>query len=178
MPLLQRFLTTGFGIGYVRPAPGTWGSLPPVLLALALVGLSGETAFNATRLLIIDLPLIAIAAVFSVICLMWGTRAEQHFGRKDAPSIVADEVAGQSIALLFLPWHEFGVPGALRWNLLLALFAFIAFRVTDIIKPPPARSLQRLHGGLGIVVDDLIAGVYALIVAHLAARFILRSLAA
>jgi phosphatidylglycerophosphatase A len=178
MRLHQRILITACGLGYLRPAPGTWGSLPPAFIALGLVYVMGEVDIGAARLAAIDLPLLALAAIFTLICLAWGSAAESHFGRKDASSIVADEVAGQSIALLFLPWRDFGSAGGTNWNLFLALGAFVAFRLTDIVKPPPARSFQRFQGGLGIVLDDLIAGVYALILTHLAARFIIPSLGA
>lgn len=173
MRLHQRLFLTAFGLGYLRPAPGTWGSLPPVVIALALVWTTGEVELSAQRLAVVDLPLFLIGLAFALICLKWGAAAEQHFGRKDASPIVADEVAGQSIALLFLPWRVFDSLGGVKWNLAIAAAAFICFRLMDIVKPPPARSLQRFHGGLGIVIDDLIAGVYALILVHLAARFIL-----
>ena len=173
----QRLLITCFGLGYLRPAPGTWGSLPPVMFVLTLVWLTGVTELGATRIFAIDVPVLAIGFAFAIACLLWGDAAERHFGRKDASSIVADEVAGQSIALLFLPWRSFDGNGGTKWNLLVALIAFIAFRLADIVKPPPARSLQRLHGGLGIVIDDLIAGTYALVLTHAAVRFILLPLA-
>ena len=85
----------------------------------------------------------------------------------------ADEVAGQAITLLFLPWRAPGEPGALAFNLTLAALAFLAFRAFDITKPPPARSLERLPGGWGILVDDLIAGAMALVVVQLIARLAL-----
>lgn len=174
----QRLLITGFGLGYLRPAPGTWSSLPPVAMVLLLLLIKGAAHLDVHHVFLIDLPLAGLAAMFTLLCLRWGDAAENHFARKDAPSITADEVAGQSIALLFLPWKDFGQAGAATLNLLLALVAFGAFRLTDIIKPPPARSLQRFHGGLGIVLDDLIAGLYALILAQLAAHFIILPLAA
>ena len=77
---------------------------------------------------------------------------------------VADEVAGQAIALLWLPWALPESPGALARNMAIAVSAFLAFRFFDILKPPPARGLQRLGGGLGILIDDLIAGAMALVV--------------
>ena len=173
MRIHQLLLMTAFGLGYLRPAPGTWGSLPPVIVALGLVYFSGDVEFGAIRLLTIDLPLAALSAIFTLMCFRWGSAAEMHFGRKDASPIVADEVAGQSIALLFLPWRDVDSAAGTKWNLLLALCAFIAFRLTDIIKPPPAKSLQRFQGGFGILIDDLIAGFYALILAQLAAKFIM-----
>jgi phosphatidylglycerophosphatase A len=84
--------------------------------------------------------------------------AERALGRKDPGAIVIDEVAGMALAVLLLP-RTAGV----------LLAAFVLFRVFDVVKPYPANALQRLRGGAGVMLDDLVAGVYAL-VALLAAR--------
>jgi phosphatidylglycerophosphatase A len=81
-------------------------------------------------------------------------------GKKDPSHVVIDEVAGQLVTLIACP---------IRWQALLA--AFILFRVFDILKPPPIRSLERLPEGTGIVVDDLGAGVYALLVLQVLLHF-------
>lgn len=147
-------LLTAGGLGLMRPASGTWGSTPPPAMVLILLLAGASTAAINTLLL-----LLAIAA--SWVCLRFGRRAEARWGAKDPGQVVADEVAGQSVALLLLPWRPIeGVPDLLH-DVMLAGGAFLAFRVMDIIKPPPARGLQRLPAGAGILVDDLIAGVYA-----------------
>jgi phosphatidylglycerophosphatase A len=161
-----RFLLTTGGLGLLRPAPGTWGSLPPVLLALGLLAVMGP---HWT----IDACLALLALAGSIACVKFGAWAEAHWGRKDPGAVCADETAGQSIALLLLPWHGLGDAAAARHDLLLAALAFLAFRAFDIVKPPPARQLQALRGGWGILADDLAAGVYAAIVAQLAARLLL-----
>ena len=93
----------------------------------------------------------ALAAVVAV--GIWTShRVEEALGRTDPGVIVIDEVAGMMVAVLFLP----RTPGVL-------LCAFLLFRIFDIWKPFPAREAQALRGGLGVVVDDLIAGVYALV---------------
>ena len=93
----------------------------------------------------------ALAAVVAV--GIWAShRVEEMLGRKDPGVIVIDEVAGMMVAVLLLP-HT---PGVL-------LSAFLLFRLLDIWKPFPAREAQALRGGVGVVVDDLIAGVYALV---------------
>ena len=93
----------------------------------------------------------ALAAVVAV--GIWAShRVEEMLGRKDPGVIVIDEVAGMMVAVLFLP----RTPGVLLW-------AFLLFRLFDIWKPFPAREAQALRGGLGVVVDDLVAGVYALV---------------
>lgn len=167
--MLARLLLTAGGLGHLRPAPGTWGSLPPVVLAVILAAWFGRSWF-------IDLALLLLAIIFTLVCLKWGEMAEGLFGRKDPSQVVADEVAGQAVALLFLPWRPVFAAveqggfafddSALRWNLTLGGIAFLAFRGFDILKPPPADALQRFRGGLGIVIDDLFAGVYALLAVH------------
>lgn len=138
-----------FGLGFLRPAPGTWGSLPPVLVAW------GATMFAPT-LSALWITLITLV-LFSAACVGWGNYAESRFGRKDAPEVVADETAGVCVplacALLLnlatLPW-------------LLASFAL--FRLFDIWKPWPVKTLEGLPGGWGVLMDDLAAGGYAAVV--------------
>ena len=153
------WMMTGMGFGLLRPAPGTWGSLPPVALALVL-------AFADTNPRTIDMALAGLGMVFGLACLVWGEDAERRFGKKDPGSVVADEIAGQSLALMWLPWTL----GNNARIIATGAIAFFAFRVFDIIKPPPARGWQRLPGGLGILIDDLVAGFYALIATHILVR--------
>lgn len=163
---LSILLLTGFGLGYLRPAPGTWGSLLPVLLVVVLI------AVSPTALLYVNINIaLAITAVaFVLICLLLGRSGEAQLGSKDPPQIVADEVAGQSLVLWFLPWRNLSQPHAWWWNLNVAAVALISFRVLDIVKPQPARAVQQLPHGRGIVLDDLIAAVYAMIVTQLCVR--------
>ncbi len=163
---LKKFLMTAFGTGLLKPAPGTWGSMPPVALVLLLLWLIGPgLALNSI--------LIGVGVVFSVICVTLGDWAEREFTGKDPSQVVADEVAGQSLALLFLPWRSMQDVGAWKWNLLLLLGAFLAFRFFDILKPPPINQSQHLPSGWGILADDLIAGAFALIVVQLVARLLI-----
>ncbi|MSR40644.1 MAG: phosphatidylglycerophosphatase A [Phycisphaerales bacterium] len=147
-----------FGLGRLPFAPGSWGSLPPVVLAfgLTLLGTSGRE---------IDMSVGLLGILFGVICLVWGDHAEKCIGKKDPGRVVADEVAGQAIALMWLPWSS-------NWarNFAICSIAFVAFRIFDVIKPPPARRLQKIHGGAGILVDDLIAGLYALALTQIIVR--------
>jgi phosphatidylglycerophosphatase A len=148
----QRAMVTTFGLGFMRPASGTWGSLPPAALAAGMV-ISGQAGAWYYYVL-----LIVIAVLFSLACVKFGDAAEAEFGKKDPGKVVADETAGMAITLLALPvWWVSDV------NRLLVYVgaAFVLFRIADIIKAPPARGLQRLRGGWGILVDDLIAGVQA-----------------
>ncbi len=159
---LRALLITSLGLGYLRPAPGTWGSLPPPALAflLILLGASSTT---------VSLTMAILCMFASVICLALGRWAETHFGRKDASYIVADETAGQAIPLILLPAASIATP--LRAFATLSA-AFLLFRILDIVKPPPARGLQRLPAGLGVLIDDLFAGLYAAIILQLALYFL------
>ena len=163
---LKKFLMTAFGTGLLKPFSGTWGSMPPVALVLLLLWLIGPgLALNSI--------LIGIGVIFSVICVTLGDWAEREFAGKDPRQVVADEVAGQCLALLFLPWRSVQDDGAWTWNLLLALGAFACFRGFDILKPPPINRSQKLPAGWGILADDLIAGTFALITVQLAARLLI-----
>lgn len=182
---------TVFGLGSFRPAPGTWGSLPPIIIAALLLilgagpamsndrcafawpswsdlgGFPRESSAIAWNWFIYHGTLAAVLLFFSIACMRQGSAAEAKFGRKDPANVVADEVAGQCIPLMFLPSWALSTPD----NALMTLaLAFFAFRAMDIIKPWPAYRLQRIPGGLGILIDDLIAGVYAAIIVQLVVR--------
>lgn len=166
-------LVTVFGLGHLRPASGTWGSTPPVAFALLLIWVLGLDGLSVHDQWIVNISLVLIGLIFSIVCVRFGAEAEQCFAKKDPRQVVADETAGQCIALLFLPWRPMTDMEGWIWNLALAATAFFAFRILDIIKPPPANQLQRLAGGWGILADDLIAGAYALIVAQVVVRFVM-----
>ncbi len=159
-----KLLATFFFSGYLPKAPGTWGSAAAVTFCLGVLW-SGPSPN------VITASMIALAIFFSAVCIVLGRWSGTHFGREDPPQVVADEVAGQSVALLFLPWHT-GSHGTL-WNLALAGGAFAAFRFFDILKPPPIRQIQRAPAGWGILLDDLLAGAAALGVIQLVFRVIL-----
>lgn len=147
-------LITVFGLGAMRPFPGTWGSLPPVIVA-ALLALSVPVE---ARGWVLAGAMLALLLVFSGACVVQGDAAEARFGRKDPSNAVADEVAGQSLVFLLLPHAALATPARAAAT----LFAgFVLFRVLDILKPPPARQLQRVPAGWGILLDDLAAGAYA-----------------
>ncbi len=165
MSRIARWSLTAGGLGLLRPAPGTWGSLPPVVVACAL-------AWGGAPNWSIDGALMIFALAGTMACLRYGDQGEAIFGKKDPGAVVADEVAGQAIALLLLPWD-----GSLRQTILIGAIGFLSFRIADILKPWPARGLQRLEGGLGILIDDLIAGIYALICTQLLVRYALQMLA-
>lgn len=156
---------TSLGLGFLRPAPGTWGSLPPPAIAwgLMLIGASSDMFIAVIG---------GVLLLSSVLCVIFGGYAERRFGRKDAAEVVIDETAGQAITLLapvvvlkFMP--NAGADALLGTTLPLwfasALYCgigFILFRVLDILKPWPARQLEALHAGWGVLADDLFAGLY------------------
>jgi phosphatidylglycerophosphatase A len=148
--------TTGtfFGIGLIGPGPGTWASLAAAALWYAAARAAhlstiGQVAATATAAIAVTLIGIPAASV-----------VERESGREDPGHVVIDEVAGQWIALIACP-VEIGH----------AVLAFALFRLFDIVKPWPARQLEQLHGGLGIMMDDVAAGIYALAVGVIVHRW-------
>jgi phosphatidylglycerophosphatase A len=151
-PVWVTVVATFFGAGRLRPGPGTWGSLAAVVLWwLIAAPLPAATQIPAILLLIAAVIAIGIPAA---------TLEARGCGKKDPQHVVIDEVAGQLVTLIACP---------ILWKPLLC--GFILFRAFDILKPPPIRSLEKLPEGTGIVVDDLGAGVYGLVVLQLLLRF-------
>ncbi len=142
---------TFFGAGFLKPGPGTWGSVAAVVLWLLFAGLVQPTppALRAATLLAALLALVTGIPAASLV--------ESESQGVDPGHVVIDEVAGQWTALLAFCGY-----GHANWPH--ALLALALFRLFDILKPWPARQLELLHGGTGIVMDDVAAGVYALIV--------------
>ena len=135
--------------------------MPPVVMALAMLG-CGISAQGVW----FHLVLVSVLVFGCLACLMQGDEAEGVWG-KDPSNAVADETAGQCLPLLMLPASATASWGAALFTL---GFAFVSFRVLDIVKPWPARQLQRLPAGLGILIDDLISGVYAMVVVQVVLR--------
>lgn len=133
---------TFFGMGHLRPAPGTWGALGAVGVWAAVAGFVPATWRTPAAL--------GLTALICVLGIPASTLVARATGDEDPSFVVIDEVAGQMLAFVAVPFH---------WSSLLAAFLF--FRAFDIIKPPPLRHLERLPGGVGIMLDDIGAGVYA-----------------
>ena len=134
------WLATGFGSGFSPVAPGTAGTLVAVPFGYLMT--AGLVAHPIDQFAV--LALVALVAIWSA-----GVTA-RRFGLKDPGQIVVDEIAGYLVAVALLP------PG---WLTLAA--SFVLFRLFDIAKPPPCRWAEGLPGGVGIVADDLLAGLYA-----------------
>ena len=151
------------GVGYLPLAPGTWGSLVGIgVYALVrgasiklFFGVASPSSHNLLQVYYVVLAIELLAVVALALVGTWAaSRTEKLSGKKDPGKVVVDEVVGQFIALLPVPF--FLDPA--WWAVILA---FILFRFFDIVKPYPARRLESLEGGLGVMGDDLIAGVYA-----------------
>jgi phosphatidylglycerophosphatase A len=151
-PLWTELVATFFGIGRLRPGPGTWASAATVLLWWLIMRWIGVYWQPWAAIL---LALLAVA-----IGIPAATRVSRASGSKDPQWVVIDEVAGQLITLIAAP---------ISWKSL--LLGFILFRGFDIVKPPPLRRLEQLPEGVGIVIDDVGAGLYALAVMQVVLHF-------
>lgn len=138
-----------WGVGYLPLMPGTFGSLVGVGIFLGLTQVATGNALVAV-------VLVAIVAV--TFAGIWAAaRTEDLSNRKDPQKVVVDEVAGQLISLFPLTLFA-------RWSIVAVIISFILFRFFDIVKPYPAGRLEALEGGLGVMCDDLVAGVYAAVI--------------
>lgn len=133
-----RLIATGCGIGYLPIAPGTWASLASLPLAWLIVLNYGQMG-------------LAIAALISLLGGIWASNTTENLtGEKDPSSVVIDEVAGQWITLI-----------AVAPDLMLYGAGFVLFRIFDIFKPWPVSWAEGLPGGFGVMMDDVLAGIYA-----------------
>ena len=128
---------TGFGSGYSPSAPGTAGSA----VGLLFVWMMSRLSLPGQIVAVVAVTLLAMAAADIV---------AHSLNLKDPGVIVADEIAGMMVTMIAIPL-----------TLTSALLGFVLFRVMDVVKPPPARQFEKFKGGVGIVADDLMAGVYA-----------------
>lgn len=151
MRRLAVWLATGFGVGYIPLAPASWASLGTTLCLLPFL-----PHLDSWILAAVILPLIPVG--------VWAAGVAERSLGHDARPIVIDEVAGMLLAV----W---GVPLGSRPIVMLAL-AFVLFRCLDVWKPFPIRSSQRLPGGWGVMVDDILAGAATNLLLRLAARFL------
>ena len=146
---LARMIGTVLGVGHIRPAPGTWGSLVALPWAWLLHVLGG-------------FPLLLLGVIAAFIKGWWATTVMTRDSADHDPSeIVVDELAGQWIALLPISWAAWsmGLNILVMWPGWIA--AFILFRLFDILKPGPVGWADRRGDALGVMLDDVIAGVFA-----------------
>ncbi len=138
MKILIRLISSVFFVGYSPYAPGTIGTLAGLGLYWALY-----------RHCSLGFYFLILALLF-ITGILIGKKAEEVFGKKDCRKFVLDEVFGILIALMFIPFSIFYM-----------ISAFILFRIFDILKPFPAKSLEKLPYGWGVMLDDAAAGIYA-----------------
>ncbi len=145
---------TTLGVGYIPGAPGTYGSLVAVGIYLGIGRVQEQCAAHGLPFAAsLHYALNAVLLAAFVLIGIWASgRTIPIFGRKDPSQAVVDEVMGQLVTFCFVP---FGI----GWPFILV--GFLLFRLFDIIKPFPARTMEQLPGGLGICADDVVAGVYA-----------------
>jgi phosphatidylglycerophosphatase A len=148
---MQRLIVSCFGLGWLPIAPGTWGSLPPVVIfALLCTGRAGVTETN--------ILMIGLALIGSVACVRFAPASIAATGKSDPGEVVMDEFAGQAITFV-------GIAAIMPSQMIVAAaLGFLLFRLFDIIKPWPIYKLESLPGGWGILADDLLAGIYAAII--------------
>jgi phosphatidylglycerophosphatase A len=137
LSLLLTLIATGLGSGYSPLAPGTAGSVVGLALYWPLQRASEPLQLS----ILVVVFLVGVAAASHV---------ARRVGQEDPGLVVVDEVVGMWVSLLFLPLTA-----------VTATFGFVLFRIMDIVKPWPARQLESLPGGWGIMADDLMAGIYA-----------------
>jgi phosphatidylglycerophosphatase A len=143
---------TFFGVGRLHPGPGTWASAATTLVWALIAHFLSPHSRPAVA--------IVLATFVTLVGIPAATRVARASGLKDPGFVVIDEVAGQFITFIAVP---------LNWKSL--LLGFILFRAFDILKPPPVRQLEKIPEGAGIVLDDVGAGIYALLVMHLLRHF-------
>jgi phosphatidylglycerophosphatase A len=142
-------IATGFYSGYLPKAPGTWGSLMGLLIFFLLHTLS------------LGIYLAVVAGIFLIGTFAAG-EAEKIMDHQDPGLVVIDEITGMLVTMTAVP----ATPLAMA-------LGFVLFRIFDIWKPFPVNFFdQRFHGGLGIMLDDIVAGIYSLIILQLLFRFI------
>ena len=160
---MKRILTSCFGLGLLPLAPGTWGSLPPVFI-FAVMSHFGVSAVPTATVM------AALVLFGSIVCVIFAPVIIATTGKDDPRQVVADELAGQ--ALTFLPVPFFFTTEITTWQICITTaLGFLFFRLFDIVKPWPICKVEKLPKGWGILADDLLAGVFAVIVMLVCYRF-------
>ena len=141
------FLAVGFGSGLLKPAPGTWGTLAGLILSIVLWNITQSNLF-----------FIFLAVISFIFGCYFCQKTSNDLGVHDDGRIVWDEIVAIFLMFAFLP----------EYNWLAYTLTFISFRIFDILKPYPIRYFdEKLESGLGIMVDDILAAIFALISLHL-----------
>lgn len=142
-------IATFFYVGRIPLAPGTWGTVAAIPLYY-LISISGIPYYFY----------ILLTLIFILVSVWAAGVTEKVYRMTDPGFIVADEVCGYLVTMILVPPTVKNI-----------ILGFVLFRIFDIIKPPPSRQMERLQGGWGVVMDDVLAGVYACIILHVLTRF-------
>ena len=142
MKIFSKYFTTLFGIGLISFAPGTFGSLIAIFIWYAFVNV-----FSIFYFIVLFLFILSVSFYFTDIYL-------ENYRKKDPSEVVIDEFLGQSIPLLFM----------VNFNMYEVLIAFVTFRFFDIYKIYPINKIEDLKGSYGVILDDIVAGIYSLII--------------
>jgi phosphatidylglycerophosphatase A len=142
MKNFTKYFATLFGIGFIPLAPGTFGSLFAILIWYVFIDL-----FSIFYFIVLFLFVLSVSFYFTDIYL-------DNYKKKDPSEVIVDEFLGQSIPLLFI----------VNFNIYEVLIAFVTFRFFDIYKIYPINKMEDLKGSYGVILDDIIAGIYSLIV--------------
>ena len=142
MKNFTKYFATIFGIGFISLAPGTFGSLLAIFIWYVFINL-----FSIFYFIVLFLFILSVSFYFTDIYL-------NNYKKKDPSEVIIDEFLGQSIPLLFI----------VNFNIYEVLIAFVTFRFFDIYKIYPINKMEDLKGSYGVILDDIVAGIYSLIV--------------
>ncbi len=154
-PLLPKLIATSLGVGFLPLAPGTWGAILAIILWLPLYIWASAT---------VTLIVTSIAVVALTIAGTWASSVSERYWGKDPVIACVDETVGQWISLLPV------LPGCPWWEILLSL---ALFRFFDIAKPLGIRAMERLPRGYGMMADDILSGIYAVVILVIINQFVL-----
>jgi phosphatidylglycerophosphatase A len=152
LDVIALIVATGLGVGFIPFGPGAWGSAVGLLLVYGAIEKYGS------NVLLLQNLIIGLSIVLAVIGIWAGARAEKILDRKDAGQVVIDEICGQVMSFAFLAPYLARLGSHWRWWMVVG---FVLFRLFDMFKPYPINKLQDLQGGFGIMMDDVLAGLYA-----------------
>ena len=163
-----RWIVTGGGLGFLRPAPGSWGTVGPALIYYVALLLGAHQHFA-----LLGIGLLAGALITGALLVRYGFWACCYFRKVDPGSVVLDEFAGFFVTAAFMPipaWFQTDALHLWYWVAIL----YVLFRLTDTLKIPPARELEALPWGWGILLDDIAAGIQANIILQIAVQILAR----
>ncbi|HVS72702.1 MAG TPA: phosphatidylglycerophosphatase A [Phycisphaerae bacterium] len=162
-----RWIVSGGGPGFLRPAPGSWGTAAPAAVMWIMMACGA-------RQIAWTIVLLTIGAAASVLLVIFGKWAAAYYHEPDPGTVILDEYAGFAITVLLVPVPAWCAAHGTFGAFVYVAGLYILFRATDTLKLPPANWLERLPWGWGVLCDDLAAGVQANVIAQLIVRLLVR----